>query len=61
MLLTIPLGPLDGRVSADPTLTVGLSLPPIHAKVQSGEWPDVLRWSQWVIEPAITFGLVSEQ
>ena len=45
----------------DPTLTVGLSLPPIHAKVQSGEWPDVLRWSQWVIEPAITFGLVSEQ
>jgi hypothetical protein len=35
----------------DPTLTVGLSLPPIHAKVQSGEWPDVLRSLQWVIGP----------
>ncbi len=30
----------------DPTLTVGLSLPPIYAKIESGEWCDVLRWSQ---------------
>jgi class 3 adenylate cyclase len=36
----------------DATLTVGLSLPPIYAKGQSGEWPDVLRWSQRVIDLA---------
>src|SRR5258706_6032399 len=29
----------------DPTLTVGLSFAPIYAKFESGEWPDVLRWS----------------
>ena len=36
----------------DPTLTVGLSLRPIYAKVESGEWSDVLRWSQRVIDLA---------
>jgi class 3 adenylate cyclase len=36
----------------DPTLTVGLSLPPIYAKVYSAEWSDVLRWSQRVIDLA---------
>jgi class 3 adenylate cyclase len=36
----------------DATLTVGLSLPVIYAKVESGEWCDVLRWSQHVIELA---------
>ncbi|HWT48709.1 MAG TPA: hypothetical protein VN255_09080 [Mycobacterium sp.] len=36
----------------DPTLTVGLSFPVILAKAQSGEWSDVLRWSQKVIELA---------
>ena len=30
----------------DPTLTVGLSFPPIYAKIESAEWCDVLRWSQ---------------
>ena len=30
----------------DPTLTVGLSLPLIYAKIESAEWCDVLRWSQ---------------
>ena len=30
----------------DPTLTVGLSFPAIYAKTESGEWSDVLRWSQ---------------
>ena len=30
----------------DPTLTVGLFMPLIHAKGESGEWGDVLRWSQ---------------
>ena len=30
----------------DPTLTVGLSFAPIYAKAESGEWCDVLRWSQ---------------
>jgi len=33
----------------DPTLTVGLSLPVINAKVHSAEWCDVLRWSDRVI------------
>ena len=36
----------------DPTLTVGLSFPPIYAKIESGEWCDVLRWSQRVIDLA---------
>ena len=36
----------------DPTLTVGLSFPPIRAKLESGEWSDVLRWSQRVIDLA---------
>jgi hypothetical protein len=33
-------------------LTVGLSFPVIYAKGQSGEWCDMLRWSQRVIELA---------
>ena len=36
----------------DPTLTVGLSLTPILAKMESGQWRDVLRWSQRVIDLA---------
>jgi hypothetical protein len=36
----------------DPTLTVGLSFPLIHAKCETGELSDVLRWSQRVIELA---------
>ena len=36
----------------DPTLTVGLSLAPIYAKIDSAEWFDVLRWSQRVIDLA---------
>ena len=36
----------------DPTLTVGLSFPVIYAKAESGEWCDVLRWSQRVIDLA---------
>ena len=36
----------------DPTLTVGLSLPLIYAKLESAEWRDVLRWSQRVIDLA---------
>jgi class 3 adenylate cyclase len=36
----------------DATLTVGLSFPVIYAKVESGEWCDVLRWSQRVIDLA---------
>ena len=36
----------------DPTLTVGLSSAAIYAKLESGEWSDVLRWSQRVIELA---------
>jgi class 3 adenylate cyclase len=36
----------------DPTLTVGLSFPPIYAKAESAEWCDVLRWSQRVIDLA---------
>jgi hypothetical protein len=36
----------------DPTLTVGLSLAPIYAKIESGEWCDVLRWSQAAIDLA---------
>jgi hypothetical protein len=36
----------------DPTLTVGLSFAPIYAKLESGGWCDVLRWSQRVIDLA---------
>ena len=36
----------------DPTLTVGLSFAAIYAKFESGEWAEVLRWSQQVIELA---------
>ncbi|MGA7052174.1 MAG: cyclase, partial [Mycobacterium sp.] len=36
----------------DPTLTVGLSFPLVYAKGESGEWSDVLRWSQQVIDLA---------
>ena len=36
----------------DPTLTVGLSVPVIYAKIESAEWCDVLRWSQRVIDLA---------
>jgi hypothetical protein len=36
----------------DPTLTVGLSFAAIYAKGESGEWPDVLGWSQRVIDLA---------
>jgi hypothetical protein len=36
----------------DPTLTVGLSFAAIDAKAESGEWCDVLRWSQRVIDLA---------
>jgi class 3 adenylate cyclase/RecA/RadA recombinase len=36
----------------DPSLTVGLSVPVIYAKLESAEWSDVLRWSQTVIDLA---------
>jgi class 3 adenylate cyclase len=36
----------------DPILTVGLSFPLIYAKAESGEWRDVLVWSQRVIDLA---------
>ena len=36
----------------DPTLTVGLSFAAIYAKIESGQWCDVLRWSQRVIDLA---------
>ena len=36
----------------DPTLTVGLSFAAIYAKIENAEWPDVLRWSQTVIDLA---------
>ncbi|HUO37410.1 MAG TPA: adenylate/guanylate cyclase domain-containing protein, partial [Mycobacterium sp.] len=36
----------------DATLTVGLSFPPIYAKIDSAELPDALRWSQRVIDLA---------
>ena len=36
----------------DPTLTVGLSLASIYAKIMNAEWPEVLRWSQRVIDLA---------
>jgi class 3 adenylate cyclase len=36
----------------DPTLTVGLSMPVIYAKGESGEYCDALRWSQRAIDLA---------
>src|SRR5271165_3167172 len=36
----------------DPMLTVGLSLTPVYAKMESAEYSDVLRWSQRVIDLA---------
>ncbi len=36
----------------DPTLTVGLSFPSLYAKFECGHWPDVLLWSQRVIDLA---------
>jgi class 3 adenylate cyclase len=36
----------------DPTLTVGLSFAALYAKGERAEWPDVLRWSQRVIDLA---------
>jgi class 3 adenylate cyclase len=36
----------------DATLTVGLSVPLIYAKIECGQWPDVLRWSQMAIDLA---------
>jgi class 3 adenylate cyclase len=36
----------------DPTLTVGLSFAATYAKGESGEWSDVLQWSQRVIDLA---------
>ena len=36
----------------DPALTVGLSFPPIYAKMESAAWGDMLRWSQTVIDLA---------
>jgi hypothetical protein len=38
--------------TGDPTLTVGLSWPLVYAKMQCGEWTDVLHWSQRVIDLA---------
>jgi hypothetical protein len=36
----------------DPTLTVGLSLPVLYAKIEGAEWCDALQWSQRVIDLA---------
>jgi class 3 adenylate cyclase len=36
----------------DPTLTVGLSFPVVYAKMEIGDWPTVLRWSQRVVDLA---------
>ena len=36
----------------DPTLTVGLSFPPIYAKIETAEYSDALRWTQRVIDLA---------
>ena len=36
----------------DPTLTVGLSVPVLYAKIECAEWSDVLRWAQRVIDLA---------
>jgi hypothetical protein len=36
----------------DATFTVGLSVPVLYAKCESGEWSDVLRWSQRIMDLA---------
>ena len=36
----------------DPTLTVGLSFPAIYAKIESGNYSEVLQWSERVIDLA---------
>jgi hypothetical protein len=36
----------------DPTLTVGLSVPALYAKIECAEWGDVLLWTQQVIDLA---------
>jgi class 3 adenylate cyclase len=36
----------------DPDLTVGLSFAPIYSKMESGDWSEMLRWSQRVIDVA---------
>jgi hypothetical protein len=36
----------------DPTLTVGLSMPLLYARCESGEWRDVLCWSPTAIDLA---------
>ena len=36
----------------DPTLTVGLSFAPLYAKIEIGQWSDLLAWSQRVIDLA---------
>ena len=36
----------------EPTLTVGMTVPLIYAKIESGEWSDALRWSQRVVDLA---------
>ena len=36
----------------EPALTVGLAILPIYAKGECGEWSDVLRWSQLVVDLA---------
>jgi class 3 adenylate cyclase len=36
----------------DATFTVGLSVPELYAKAESGEWGDAVRWSQRVIDLA---------
>ncbi len=38
--------------AGDATLTVGLSLPLVYAKMETAEWCDVQRWSQRVIDLA---------
>ena len=38
----------------DTTLTVGLSYPAIYAKIESGEYSDVLRWSQRMIDLSVS-------
>ena len=56
----VDLGGRDGVVEAwtliesigHSTLTVGLSFPVIYAKAHSGEWSDMLRWSQRTIDLA---------
>jgi class 3 adenylate cyclase len=36
----------------DPTLTVGLFLPVVYAKLETAEWREVLRWSERIIDLA---------